>query len=212
MPLVNPAHNLANRGRGHRHQIFKGKHQVSYAKCKLRLTFLDGLQNLLRFLGVHAVQQIGHRLESGVALARRVAHALQATVQDMGHLLRHLRRELPHLRKPLNRYHLVILAEVVQHLRCPFGVQVRQHQRNGLRMLGVKQLAQLLRVGALQFGQVALRGLLRAPHLHQQIVGALLAEGLHQQAAGIVQPPVHHKSLRLQKLPEILQHLRRKPR
>ena len=84
---------------------------------------------------------------------------------------------------------------------------MRQHQGDGLRMLGVEQLAQLLRIGALQLGQVALRRLLRAAHQHQQIVGALLAEGLHQQPAGVVQPAVDHEVLRLEQLPELLQNL-----
>ena len=43
-------------------------------------------------------------------------------------------------------------------------IEMGQHQRDGLRMLAVEQLAQLLRIGALQLGQVALRRLLRAPH------------------------------------------------
>jgi hypothetical protein len=67
------------------------------------------------------------------------------------------------------------------------GVQVGQHQGDRLRMFAVQQLAQLLRIGALQLGQIALRLLLRAAHQHQQVVGALLAEGLHQQPAGIIQ-------------------------
>ena len=87
-----------------------------------------------------------------------------------------------------------------------------QHQRDGLRMLGVEQLAQLLRIGALQLGQVALRRLLRAAHQHQQIVGALLAKGLDQQPAGVVQAAMHHEVLRLQQLPELFQHLGRELR
>ncbi len=75
----------------------------------------------------------------------------------------------------------MLLAQVVEHHRGAPRIEVRQHQRDGLRMFGVEQLAQLLRIGALQLGQVALRGLLRAAHQHQQIVGALLAEGLDQQ-------------------------------
>ena len=55
---------------------------------------------------------------------------------------------------------------------------MRQHQRDGLGMFGVEQLAQLLGIGALQLGQIALRRLLRAPHQHQQVIGALLAEGV----------------------------------
>ena len=81
---------------------------------------------------------------------------------------------------------------------------MRQHQRDGLRMLAVEQLAQLLRVGALQLGQIALRRLLRAPHQRQQILGALLAEGLHQQPAGIVQAAVHHEVLRFEQSPRTL--------
>ena len=76
-------------------------------------------------------------------------------------------------------------------------------------MLGVEQLAQLLGIGALQLGQVALRRLLRAPHQHQQVVGALLAEGLDQQAAGVVQAAMDHEVLGLQQLPELLQNLGR---
>ena len=78
--------------------------------------------------------------------------------------------------------HLVLFAQVVEHQRGARGIEVGQHQGDGLGMLGVEQLAQLLRVGALQLGQIALSGLLRAAHQHQQIVGALLAEGLHQAA------------------------------
>ena len=68
----------------------------------------------------------------------------------------------------------------------------------------VEQFAQLLRVGALQFGQVAVLRLLRPAQLHHQIVGALLAEGLGQQAAGIIQSAMHHEALRLQQFPELL--------
>ena len=89
---------------------------------------------------------------------------------------------------------------------------MRQHQRDGLRMFGVEQLAQLLRIGALQLGQISLRCLLRAAHQHQQVVGALLAEGLDQHAAGVVQAAVHHEVLRVEKLPELLQHLGRELR
>ena len=68
-------------------------------------------------------------------------------------------------------------------------------------------------IGALQLGQVALRGLLRAAHQHEQFVGALLAEGVDQQAAGVVQAAVDHEVLGLQQPPELLQnfggHLRR---
>ena len=127
----------------------------------------------------------------------------------MRHLLRHLRRKLAHLGEPLHRHHLVLLAQVVQHHRGPLGVQVSQHQRDGLRVLGVQQLAQLLRVGALQLGQVALRRLLGAAHQHQQVVGALLAKGVDQQAAGVVQASVNHEVLGLQKLPEFLHDLGR---
>ena len=149
--------------------------------------FFDGFKNLLRLLGVQPVQQIGNRLEAGVALARRVAHALQTPVQNMRHLLRHLRRELAHLRQPLNGDHLVLFAQVVEHHRRAPWIEMRKHQGNGLRMLGVEQLSQLLRIGALQLGKIALRGLLRAPHQGQQIFGALFAECLDQQAAGIIE-------------------------
>ena len=91
-------------------------------------------------------------------------------------------------------------------------IEVGQNQGDGLRMLGVEQLAELLRIGALQLGQIALRRLLRTAHQHQQIVGALLAEGVHQQAAGVVQAAVDHEVLRLEQLPELLHDLRRKLR
>ncbi len=45
--------------------------------------------------------------------------------------------------------------------------------------------------------------------MHQQIFGALLAECIDQQAAGVVQTAVHHEVLRFEKLPELLQHLGR---
>ena len=89
---------------------------------------------------------------------------------------------------------------------------MRQNQSDGLRMLRVEQFAQLLRIGALQLRQIALRGLLRAADQHQQLVGALLAEGLDEQAAGVVQSSMHHEALRLEQLPELLQDFGRHAR
>ncbi len=71
-------------------------------------------------------------------------------MQNVRHLLRHLRRELAHLGQSLDRDHLVLFAQVVQHQRGAPRIEVRQHQRNGLRVLGVEQLAQLLGIGPLQ--------------------------------------------------------------
>ena len=87
-----------------------------------------------------------------------------------------------------------------------------QHQGDRLRMFGVEQLAQLLRIGALQLGQVAVRCFLRAAHQHQQIVGALFAEGPDQQATGVVESAVDHEILRLEHLPELFENLGRKLR
>ena len=161
---------------------------------------------------IQPVQQIGNGLEAGVAAARRIAHALQPPVQDQRHLLRHLRRKLPHLRQPLHGDHFMFFAQVVEHLRRLARIQVRQHQSDGLRMLGVEQLAQLLRIGALQLGQIALRRLLRAPHQRHHVFGALFAEGLDQHAAGVIHASVHHEILCIEKLPELLQHLGRELR
>ncbi len=66
------------------------------------------------------------------------------------------------------------------------------------------KFAQLLRVGALQFREVALLGLLGAAQLRHQIVRSLLAEGLGQQTAGVIQPAMHHEALGFQQLPEFL--------
>ena len=87
---------------------------------------------------------------------------------------------------------------------------MRQHQSNGLRMFTVEQLAQLLRIGTLQLRQISVRLLLRAPHQHQQVVCPLLAEGVFEHAAGVVQPAMHHEVLRVEKTPKLLQHLGRK--
>ncbi len=76
-----------------------------------------------------------------------------------------------------------------------------QHQGDGLRMFGVEQLAQLLRIGALQLGQIALGGLLGLAHQRQQVVGALLAKGFDQQPAGVVEAAVNHEVLGLQQVP-----------
>ena len=91
------------------------------------------------------------------------------------------------------------------------GIEVRQHQGDGLGVLGVEQLSQLLRIGALQLGQIALGGFLRAPDQHEQIVGALLAEGVDQQAAGIVEAAVDHEVLRLKQAPRTLPESPRSP-
>ncbi len=70
---------------------------------------------------------------------------------------------------------------------------------------------ELLWIGALQLGQIALGCLLRAAHQHQQIVGALLAEGVDKQAAGIIQAAMNHEVLGLKQPPELLQNLRWSP-
>ena len=125
----------------------------------------------------------------------------------MSDLLCHLRRELAHFGQALDGNNLVLFTEVVEHQRCPAGVKVSQHKGNGLRVFCVEELAELLWIGPLQLGQVTLGFLLRAPHQHQQIVRALLAEGLLQKAAGVVQAPMDHEALRLQQFPELLQYL-----
>ena len=74
----------------------------------------------------------------------------------------------------------MLFAQTVQHHRGTARIEVGQHQSDGLRMFAVEQLAQLLGIGSLQLGQIALGLLLRTAHQHQQIVSALLAKGLLQ--------------------------------
>ena len=81
-----------------------------------------------------------------------------------------------------------------------------KNQRDGLRMFGVEQFAELLRIGALQLREVALFRLLGAAQLHHQIVRTLLAKGLGKQPAGIIQAAVHHEALRLQQFPEFFEN------
>ncbi len=171
--------------------------------------FFDRFENLFRFFGVQPIEKVGHCLEARIALSRRVAHALQTPVQNVRYLLRHLRRELPHLGESLDGGNFVILAQIVEHHRCALRIEVRQHQGDRLWMFGIEQLAQLLRVGALQLGQVAVSLLLRAAYQHQQIIGPFLAKGPDQQAAGIIEPAMDHEVLRLEQFPELLEDLRR---
>ena len=72
------------------------------------------------------------------------------------------------------------------------GVQVREDQRDGLRMLVVDELGELLRIGFLQRVEA---GQLRAQRLHQpvhQFSGVLRAEGVHEHFLRIVDAALEH--------------------
>ena len=99
---------------------------------------------------IQPIQQIGHALQSGIGAAALLAQGFQAFVQRQRNPLRHLRRELPQLRQPLDGLGAQRLGQTHQQGRSLFGVQVRQDQRDGLGMLAFEKLRQLLRIGFLQ--------------------------------------------------------------
>ena len=110
--LVHTGDNLANGCRWNRDKIFKREHQVANAEGQLRLSFFNYLENALRLLGIQSVHQIGYRFESRIAFPAGVSHGFEAPVQNMSHLLRHFRRELPHLGQALNGNYLVLFAQI----------------------------------------------------------------------------------------------------
>jgi len=81
-----------------------------------------------------------------------------------------------------------------------------KNQRNRLRMLGIKQLTQLLRICPLQLGQISLFRFLRPLDLRHQVFCALLSECIGKQSARIVDASMNNEALGFKEFPEFLHH------
>ena len=128
-------------------------------------------------------------------------------MQNQRHLLCHLGRELAHLGQPLDRLHPKAFIQVHQQRCAAFGVEMRQHQSDGLRMFALQKLAELMRVHLLQHGQIAGGSCARIAYLRQQLIGACGSEGLGQQLRRKVVTTADHVSLRANKPLKLVHNL-----
>lgn len=137
---------------------------------------------------------------------------LQALVQRERNFLGNLRRKLTQLRQPLDSFGANLFRQPQQERGRLTGVQVRQDEGDGLRMLHFEELGQLLRIGFLQAFQVD--GILfhRIRDLLQQPFGAHIAEGFYQQFLSIFRAAFGHVILRKSELVILFQHRDRRLR
>ena len=111
-------------------------------------------------------------------------------------LLHHLRRKLLHLRQAFHRLPAHLLGQQHQHrARCLRG-QVRQYQRDRLRVLSLNEFRQLLRIRFLQRIEVLYAQFLRAGHFIDQCASFDFPKRFYQQPVCVVRPSLRQVLLR----------------
>ena len=106
-----------------------------------------------------------------------------------------------------HRIHTMLRHQAVEHLRGAARVEVREDQRDGLRMLAVEKFSQLR--GSTRCNMDRLPWLASCARLNQrqQVFGPLLSERVDQQPGRVLEAPVHHELLGLQHFVELFDHL-----
>ena len=117
---------------------------------RCRVLLFDVFQDLFAGGRVQAVEQLGHRAYASVGLAAEFSQRLELLPDHRGDLVNDLRRDLIEIGHAHGYVGSQVGGQRNQQRRGLRRVQVRKDQGDGLRMLAVHELGQLLRIGLLQ--------------------------------------------------------------
>jgi hypothetical protein len=147
-----------------------------------------GLFQLLHdgFFGaaVHAVEHLGHGAHAAGRRHLLGEDAGDVALQDLLDLHDDVGRGALHHGDALGHVHLDLAGQGREDGRPMLGVEMRQDERDGLRMLVLDEVEQLLRVGALD--EVERRHLQRALQAVDDLDGTLLAQRLFKDVTRVV--------------------------
>ena len=157
---------------------------VSCCSMWSRISRLDG--------GVQAVQHFRHGAHAAVGFAAEFAQRLQLLADHAGDFEDDFRRNLVEAGHALGHVGAQLGRQRGQQRRGLRRVEVRQHQRDGLRMLVVDELGELLRIGLLNGVEGSGLGAQRLGQAVQQPLGRVRTERPHQQFAREVDAAARH--------------------
>ena len=146
---------------------------------------LDVVQDLPAGRRIETVEHLRHGAYAAVGFAAEFAQGLQLLPDHAGDLEDDLRRDLVQAGHALRDIRAQPGGQRGEQRGRLRGVQVRKHQRDGLRMLVVNELGELLRIGLLDGVEGSGFGAQRFGQAVQHALGHIGTERPHQQLAGV---------------------------
>ena len=132
---------------------------------------LDGFQDLAAGAGSRRFSIFGHGAHAAVGFAAEFAQGLQFLADHGGDLEDDFRRDLVQAGHALGHVRAHARPAARSAAPPPARLEVREHQRDGLRVLVVDELGELLRVGLLDGVEGSRIGAQRFGQAVQQALG-----------------------------------------